>query len=47
MSTRSGECQGDHPGSTYFAAELKKGIDHANYIAEKLGLDFRFVEVQT
>ena len=39
--------EGDHPGSSYFAAELRKGIDHANYRAERLGLDFRFVEIQT
>jgi len=39
--------EGDHPGSTYFAAELRKGVDHANYRAESLGLDFRFVEIQS
>ena len=39
--------EGDHPGSTYFAAELRKGVDHANYAAERLGLDFRFKEIQS
>jgi len=33
---------GDVPGSTYRAAELRKGLDEANQIAELLGLDFRF-----
>jgi hypothetical protein len=39
--------EGDHPGSTYFAAELRKGVDHANYAAERLGLDFRFKEIHS
>lgn len=33
---------GDVPGSTYRAAELRKGIDEANQVAELLDLDFRF-----
>jgi len=33
---------GDVPGSTYRAAELRKGIDAANQAAELLELDFRF-----
>jgi hypothetical protein len=33
---------GDHPGSTYRAAELHKDIQEANQAAERLGLDCRF-----
>lgn len=33
---------GDMPGSSYRAAELSKGIDEANQIAELLSQDFRF-----
>ncbi|WP_312260634.1 hypothetical protein [Limnohabitans sp.] len=35
---------GEHPGSTYFAARLKRKIDisEANKVAKKLGLPFRF-----
>ena len=34
--------EGDHPGSTYFAAELRQPIDDANVAAELLELPFRF-----
>ena len=34
--------EGEHPGSSYYAAELEAGIDQANVAAETLGLDFRF-----
>lgn len=34
--------EGDHPGSTYYAAELKNSIEEANEVAEELGLPFRF-----
>ena len=34
--------EGEHPGSTYYAAELRKPIDEANATAEDLGLPFRF-----
>lgn len=34
--------EGEHPGSSYFAAELRNGIDQANEGAEALGLPFRF-----
>jgi hypothetical protein len=34
--------EGEHPGSTYYAAELRNGIDKANETAGKLGLPFRF-----
>lgn len=34
--------EGEHPGSTYYAAELRQGIDVANRKAEALGLPFRF-----
>jgi len=33
---------GEHPGSTYYAAELRQNIGEANATAEKLGLPFRF-----
>lgn len=35
---------GEHPGSTYYAAELQGDIDAANRKAEELGLDIRFVQ---
>lgn len=34
--------EGEHPGSSYYAAELKGPIDKANATAEQLGLPFRF-----
>ena len=34
--------EGEHPGSSYYAAELESGINEANTAAELLGLDFRF-----
>lgn len=34
--------EGDHPGSTYFAAELRQPIEDANEMAEALELPFRF-----
>jgi hypothetical protein len=34
--------EGDRPGSTYYAAELKTNVKEANEIAEKLGLSYRF-----
>jgi len=34
--------EGDHPGSTYYAAELKSDIDTANEVASMLELPFRF-----
>ena len=33
---------GEHPGSSYVAAELRSNIDDANAAAERLGLPFRF-----
>lgn len=33
---------GEHPGSSYVAAELRCEIDEANAAAERLGLPFRF-----
>lgn len=33
---------GEHPGSTYVAAELRTDIGVANDVAERLGLPFRF-----
>jgi hypothetical protein len=37
--------EGDHPGSTYFAAELHNDIEDANKVAADLGLPFRFKSV--
>ena len=34
--------EGDCPGSSYFAAEPRSGIEYANAAAERLGLPFRF-----
>ena len=34
--------EGDRPGSTYFAAELRQPIADANEAAAKLALPFRF-----
>ncbi len=34
--------EGEHPGSTYFAAELRQPIEDANVAAEELELPFRF-----
>jgi hypothetical protein len=33
---------GEHPGSSYYAAELRAPIDHANAEAQRLKLPFRF-----
>lgn len=34
--------EGDHPGSTYYAAELRNDIDDANRVAAEMELPFRF-----
>ena len=34
--------EGDHPGSMYFAAELRGEMEDANAVAEREGLPFRF-----
>jgi len=34
--------EGDHPGSSYYAAELRIDVDDANIAAKNLGLPFRF-----
>ena len=34
--------EGEHPGSTYYAAELRQDIDHANQVTREMGMDFRF-----
>jgi hypothetical protein len=34
--------EGDHPGSSYFAAELETDIEDANAATQNLGLPFRF-----
>lgn len=35
--------EGEHPGSSYYAAELRESIEYANAQAEKLGAAVRFV----
>lgn len=37
--------EGEHPGSTYFAAELRVDVDDANEVATRLRLPFRFRRV--
>jgi len=37
--------EGQHPGSTYYAAELRGDIDEANRAAEAAGIPVRFVAV--
>ena len=34
--------EGEHPGSTYYAAELRQSFEEANEAAKGLGLPFRF-----
>jgi hypothetical protein len=34
--------EGDHPGSTYIAAELHSTVDEGNEAAQGLGLPIRF-----
>ena len=34
--------EGDRPGSSYFAAELRNELADANAAAQRLGLPFRF-----
>ena len=34
--------EGEHPGSSYYAAELRHDIDYANQVAREMGLEFRF-----
>lgn len=34
--------EGDHPGSTYYAAELRRDMEDANIVAMRLKLPFRF-----
>lgn len=34
--------EGEHPGSTYYAAELRKDLEEANAVAQEWGLPFRF-----
>ena len=36
--------EGEHPGSTYYAAELRQDIDYANQVARDSGLACRFRE---
>ena len=39
--------EGEHPGSTYYAAELREDIEKANAAAQELGLPFRFKRENT
>jgi hypothetical protein len=39
--------EGEHPGSTYHAAELRMPVAQANEVARQLGLPFRFREEQS
>ncbi len=34
--------EGEHPGSTYYAAELRASVEDGNAAAQELGLPFRF-----
>jgi len=34
--------EGEHPGSSYYAAELRESLQYVNESAERLGLPFRF-----
>ena len=36
--------EGEHPGSTYYAAELRGDLNVANQAAEAVGLGIRFVQ---
>jgi hypothetical protein len=38
--------EGEHPGSTYYAAELRGNIDEANRAAEAAGIPVRFVAAE-
>ena len=35
--------EGEHPGSSYYAAELRVGIDEANLAAQQAGIAVRFI----
>ena len=35
--------EGCHPGSSYYAAELRNSVEDANRVARKLRLDFKFI----
>ena len=34
--------EGKHPGSSYYAAELRQDVDYANEVAREMGWEFRF-----
>ena len=34
--------EGEHPSSSYYAAELRQDVDYANQVAREMGLEFRF-----
>jgi hypothetical protein len=35
--------EGEHPGSSYYAVELRESVEYANEVAERLGAPVRFV----
>ena len=39
--------EGEHPGSSYFAAELRRSVEEANRAAEKASLPVRFKAITT
>jgi hypothetical protein len=39
--------EGEHPGSSYYAAELQQPVDETNAMAKALGLPFRFGTAKT
>ena len=34
--------EGEHPGSSYYAAELLQDVDYANQVAREMGVELRF-----
>jgi hypothetical protein len=36
--------EGDHPGSSYYAAVMRQDVDYVNQVTRDLGLKFRFRE---
>jgi len=37
--------EGEHPGSSYYAAELRQDVEYTNQLARNIGLEFRFRKV--
>jgi hypothetical protein len=34
--------EGEHPGSSYYAAELRQDVNYANQVAREMGLEFKY-----